>query len=1313
MDTCVKQMNMMSIKNLRMINEKLSPRLPPIQMINDALPITDHGKNRIRGTLINEKMPFSTDIDAVGATHSFYESSPPEILLLDTYPPRNWNAPYSSASKQGLNRRLESSSHTLDARFDLPFPLNNPEIDFSELESFPSPISDRLPSSHRFYGQNVTSACSRRSSILFQRVERCDELKPQRENTFDTVCESVSESVLEVNRVPSSSRRRPSPYTVLPPITDEPLSFRSHHSNLLSQSFNENEIESSRLRKSPRILKSLDSESKQNIHSISPPLVTIDSSQNRKDDFVRRILSRSLSRESSLLVRESDMSEPTTNTELIAKEDLVIPQTQTKNTKSAKVNTTKPSSTPKAVPQAKSTRSSDLKISTVSKSVVTPIIKSKTPLKIPKPLDRLKPEIRDRVLNPEILAHLEAENRSRRNSSCPVLAISVDGLISSQEKSNDETSVVPSSAAIEKNLNPLTKVRRTASQHASTTTTRTGKFMLNIFQPQSKTKTTITDPLVVQKTVCQKAKNVTNCATQECQQSKVMQKKSSEHVASEPQVTKTGNSLPVSSTPPPSVVKSEMTNILVAAPIDPQCTEQNIVQIGSPIDMMPGKAIPANDVDCPCMKEMDLKQTDRIHQRAFRLDRIYPQRIGPVPKPLTLQGEKSTDADCSCNNHATSTVFNGQRRTSLTSAILNSQPHITDLFENFETNSALNNPSNPLKVTKRMVTVTKQRPRTTTKSAKKTLKNVQKTPPKVLKKVAKDKGEKQVVAVYADIDHSQSEQKKDNLIIVGGNNWMTEIKQQKVVDDSENNLEEIENQLVYEVTNLISPPFNDNDIPIVEEEDLPSIYSYDNQTRASSPEDHFAISQTTAQTIDETHECEVPDEVNKNSISREIVNIPPSEQRRSSIESIQSIEFNPVIQEAIEKTAIQIHNSIRKTSLKSNEPLNSDIRTVYENVQDSVKKDTSLRPLYKVEPSHIEIPNEPTTDHIQSEMHYNSNLNNATSSLAASLSYTRTTDTNQSLSFRPGIRVVGDSLNSRGGSETMSSNSSNEDHDYSATLLQDNDTDEIYRMAKKGKTVGHGAYGTVWSYLTLTGRMIAVKEIELDESNSERVREDYESVREEVNILRGLDHPYIVKFLGISLEETHLVKIFMEYLPNGTIEHLLQLFGPFHVDVLKKYTRQIVEGVAYLHENNVVHRDIKGKNIMLDINGNIKLIDFGCAKRLKKNQNTHSVRQILKSMKGTANWMAPEVISETGHGKKADIWSIGCTMCEMATGKPPWSEYQNQLAVLLIIGNGTRPPAELPDSCPLTAKNFFKSCLTRDPKLRPSAKELLLHAFLT
>jgi serine/threonine protein kinase len=109
--------------------------------------------------------------------------------------------------------------------------------------------------------------------------------------------------------------------------------------------------------------------------------------------------------------------------------------------------------------------------------------------------------------------------------------------------------------------------------------------------------------------------------------------------------------------------------------------------------------------------------------------------------------------------------------------------------------------------------------------------------------------------------------------------------------------------------------------------------------------------------------------------------------------------------------------------------------------------------------------------------------------------------------------------------------------------------------------------------------------------------------------------------------------------------------------------------------------------------------------------------------------MAPEVIAETGHGKKADIWSIGCTLCEMATGKPPWSSEHNHLAVLLIIGkilfnlileiridfclaNGTKPPADLPDTCSVEGQEFFRLCLTRNPLERPSASDLLVHPFL-
>ncbi|CAF1113345.1 unnamed protein product [Rotaria sordida] len=275
----------------------------------------------------------------------------------------------------------------------------------------------------------------------------------------------------------------------------------------------------------------------------------------------------------------------------------------------------------------------------------------------------------------------------------------------------------------------------------------------------------------------------------------------------------------------------------------------------------------------------------------------------------------------------------------------------------------------------------------------------------------------------------------------------------------------------------------------------------------------------------------------------------------------------------------------------------------------------------------------------------------------------------------------------------------------------DTDCDEIYRTAHKGPEIGRGSYGIVSLYVTRTKRMIAVKEIKLDEDDSERLCGDFKWVQE-VYILRALDHPYVVKFYGISIENSRLVKIFTEYVPNGTVDNMLKLFGPFPNNVLQKYTRQIVEGVAYLHDEGVIHRDIKGKNVMLDKYGNIKLIDFGCAIRLMENPNTNSVEQIFGSLEGTLYWMAPEIITKTGHGEKADIWSIGCTLYEMATGKPPWLSEDNFYAVLIIIAQGTKPSGDLPERCSPEAQNFFRLCLTRDPTLRPSASDLLSHTFL-
>uniref|UniRef100_A0A671PNP7 Mitogen-activated protein kinase kinase kinase 19 n=1 Tax=Sinocyclocheilus anshuiensis TaxID=1608454 RepID=A0A671PNP7_9TELE len=243
------------------------------------------------------------------------------------------------------------------------------------------------------------------------------------------------------------------------------------------------------------------------------------------------------------------------------------------------------------------------------------------------------------------------------------------------------------------------------------------------------------------------------------------------------------------------------------------------------------------------------------------------------------------------------------------------------------------------------------------------------------------------------------------------------------------------------------------------------------------------------------------------------------------------------------------------------------------------------------------------------------------------------------------------------------------------------------------------------------GQLIAVKQVALDASTSEMAEKEYECLEREVDLLKTLHHTNIVGFLGTALCE-NTVSIFMEYVPGGSISNILSRFGPLPEKVFVLYTRQILEGVAYFHANRVIHRDLKGNNIMLMPNGLIKLIDFGCARRLSCLQtSTGSKSDVLKSVHGTPYWMAPEVISETGHGRKSDIWSIGCTVFEMATGKPPLA-HMNKMAALFYIGAQKGLMPSLSDDFSTNANGFVKACLTRDPKQRPSAEELLGHPFI-
>ncbi|XP_039673458.1 mitogen-activated protein kinase kinase kinase 19 isoform X3 [Perca fluviatilis] len=263
----------------------------------------------------------------------------------------------------------------------------------------------------------------------------------------------------------------------------------------------------------------------------------------------------------------------------------------------------------------------------------------------------------------------------------------------------------------------------------------------------------------------------------------------------------------------------------------------------------------------------------------------------------------------------------------------------------------------------------------------------------------------------------------------------------------------------------------------------------------------------------------------------------------------------------------------------------------------------------------------------------------------------------------------------------------------------------------KGEVLGRGAYGTVYCGLTSQGQLIAVKQVRLDASDPDDAKREYSRLQGEVELLKTLRHTNIVGFLGTSLYQ-HVVSIFMEYVPGGSIASILHRFGPLPERVLALYTHQILKGVAFLHLNRVIHRDLKGNNVMLMPTGVIKLIDFGCARRLScLNHTASNSGDLLKSVHGTPYWMAPEVINETGYGRKSDIWSVGCTVFEMATGKPPLA-HMDKMAALFYIGAQRGLMPSLPDGFSENAKNFVAISLTSDQRLRPSADQLLKHVFI-
>ncbi|KAM3275155.1 hypothetical protein ACQJBY_043869 [Aegilops geniculata] len=263
---------------------------------------------------------------------------------------------------------------------------------------------------------------------------------------------------------------------------------------------------------------------------------------------------------------------------------------------------------------------------------------------------------------------------------------------------------------------------------------------------------------------------------------------------------------------------------------------------------------------------------------------------------------------------------------------------------------------------------------------------------------------------------------------------------------------------------------------------------------------------------------------------------------------------------------------------------------------------------------------------------------------------------------------------------------------------------------RKGEMIGSGAFGQVYLGMNLdTGELLAVKQVLIGSTNAtrEKAQAHIRELEEEVKLLKNLSHPNIVRYLGTVREEDTL-NILLEFVPGGSIQSLLGKLGSFPEAVIRKYTRQILQGLEYLHSNAIIHRDIKGANILVDNKGCIKLADFGASKQVAK----LATMTAAKTMKGTPHWMAPEVIVGSGHTFSADIWSVGCTVIEMATGKPPWSQQYQEVALLFHVGT-TKSHPPIPEHISPEAKDFLLKCLQKEPELRSSASDLLKHPFVT